>query len=288
MLMSLILGCFLAAPVTGPSATLHTTTAVCLPGMSMAMLLAVVPALRAVLTAYDGWYQPIYMAEENIDPARTLPRAIIGGALLVTALYLMINVAFLRVLPMSVLAASELPAADAARVALPRGGAVLVTVISLLTMLSLFNNNLLSAPRVLLGIGRDGLFTEKAAIVSAGGTPRFALAVTSVIIAVVILSGTFAQIVALIAVLFLVYYLSAFLAVFVLRHREPTLPRPYKAFGYPFSTAVVLVGSVAFLIAAVVEDPRSGIIAAVFLVSCAPLYSLMARGRRLRAAAASV
>jgi basic amino acid/polyamine antiporter, APA family len=288
MLMSLVLGCFLAAPVTGPSATLHTTTAVSLPGMSMAMLLAVVPALRAVLTAYDGWYQPIYMAEENIDPARTLPRAIIGGALLVTALYLMINVAFLRVLPMSVLAASELPAADAARVALPRGGAVLVTVISLLTMLSLFNNNLLSAPRVLLGIGRDGLFTEKAAIVSAGGTPRFALAVTSVIIAVVILSGTFAQIVALIAVLFLVYYLSAFLAVFVLRHREPTLPRPYKAFGYPFSTAVVLVGSVAFLIAAVVEDPRSGIIAAVFLVSCAPLYSLMARGRRLRASAASV
>ena len=288
MLMSLVVGCFLAAPVTGPPATLHTTTAASPPWTSMAMLLAVVPALRAVLTAYDGWYQPIYMAEENIDPARTLPRAIIGGALLVTALYLMINVAFLRVLPMSVLAASELPAADAARVALPRGGAALVTVISLLTMLSLFNNNLLSAPRILLGIGRDGLFTEKAAIVSAGGTPRFALAVTSVVVAVVILSGTFAQIVALIAVLFLVYYVSAFLAVFVLRHREPTLPRPYKAFGYPFSTAVVLVGSVAFLIAAVVEDPRSGIIAAVFLASCAPLYSLMARGRRLRAAAASV
>jgi amino acid transporter len=103
------------------------------------------------------------------------------------------------------------------------------------------------------------------------------------------LPGTVAAaLVALIAVLFLVYYVSAFLAVFVLRHREPTLPRPYKAFGYPFSTAVVLVGSVAFLIAAVVEDPRSGIIAAVFLASCAPLYSLMARGRRLRAAAASV
>ena len=263
MLMSLVVGCFIAPPVTGPTTTLHTTTAASLPWMSVAMLFAAVPALRAVLTAYDGWYQPIYMAEENIDPARTLPRAIIGGALLVTALYLMINLAFLRVLPMSVLATSELPAADAARVALPRGGAEMVTVISLLTMLSLFNNNLLSAPRILLGIGRDGLFTEKAAIVSAGGTPRFALALTSVIVAVVILSGTFAQIVALIAVLFLVYYVSAFLAVFVLRHRDPAAPT-VQSLWLPVLTAVVLVGSVAFLIAAVMEDPRSGIIAAVF------------------------
>src|SRR5665213_3591453 len=103
-------------------------------GMSIAMVIAPVPALRAVLTAYDGWYAPIYMAEENTDPARTLPRAIIGGTLLVVALYLVINAAFLRVLPLPVLAASELPAAAAARVVLPRGGVELVTVISLLTV----------------------------------------------------------------------------------------------------------------------------------------------------------
>jgi APA family basic amino acid/polyamine antiporter len=67
--------------------------------------------------------------------------------------------------------------------------------------------------------------------------------------------------------------------VFVLRNREPTRPRPYKAFGYPFSTAVVLVGSVLFLIAAVVQDPRSGLIAAIFLAVCAPIYAWITRRR---------
>jgi basic amino acid/polyamine antiporter, APA family len=282
-LMILVIGCLVASPAESNAPALAATAA-SLPILSMAMVFAVVPALRAVLTAYDGWYAPIYMAEENRNPARTLPRAIIGGTLLVVALYLLINVAFLRVLPLPVLAASELPAADAARVFLGNGGAELVTVISLLTLLSLLNNMLLTAPRVLFGIGRDGLLMAQTALVSEGGTPRAALALTSLIVVAMILTGTFAQIIALVAVLFLLYYVAAFLAVFVLRYRSPDLPRPYKAWGYPFSTAVVLVGSIAFLVAAILEDPRSGLIAAIFLTGCAPAYTWTARRRRLRAA----
>jgi APA family basic amino acid/polyamine antiporter len=81
---------------------------------------------------------------------------------------------------------------------------------------------------------------------------------------------------------------AAFLTVFVLRYQSPTLSRPYKALGYPFSTAIVLLGSIAFLTAAIAEDPRSGLIAAALLASCAPAYLWTARRRRLRAAAASV
>jgi APA family basic amino acid/polyamine antiporter len=242
-----------------------------------------VPALRAVLTAYDGWYAPIYMAEENADPGRSLPRAIIGGTLLVVALYLLVNVGLLRVLPLPVLAASDLPAAEAAKIILPQGGSEFVTVISILVVLSLLNTNLLMAPRVLFSIGRDGLFTEKATLVSKGGTPRVALALTSVFAVIIILSGSFEQIIALFAVLFLLYYVSAFLAVFVLRHRASTLQRPYKALGYPLSTAIVFLGSIAFLVAAIAEDPRSGMIAAIFLACCVPAYAWMTRIRRLRA-----
>lgn len=282
-LMILVIGCFFAPTFTASTAAPLATTVASHPWMSIAMAFAVVPALRAVLTAYDGWYQPIYMAEENTDPARTLPRALIGGTLLVVALYLLINVALLHVLPLQVLAASELPAAEAARIVLPRGGGTFVTVISLLTVLSLLNNVLLSAPRILFAIGRDGLFTEHAAAVSEGGTPQLALVLTSMIVAIVILTGSFEQIIALSAVLFLVYYVAAFLAVFVLRHRFPDLPRPYRALGYPVSTAVVLTGSVAFLTAAVAEDPRSGLIAAVFLLCCVPAY-WVARSRLFRTA----
>jgi basic amino acid/polyamine antiporter, APA family len=288
LLMILVVCCFIVAPAAAAPAASLAHTAASLPWLSMAMLLAVVPALRAVLTAFDGWYSPIYMAEENTDPVRTLPRAIVGGALLIATLYLLINLALLRALPLPVLAASALPAADAARVVLPRGGAALVTVISLCTMLSLLNNIMLCAPRILFAIGRDGLFTEKAALVSDGGTPRPALLLTSVTVVVVILSGTFEQVIALYAVLFLLCYVSAFLAVFVLRYREPLLPRPFRAIGYPISTAVVLAGSLAFLVGALIEDPRSGVIAAVFVSACAPVYAWLARGRRLRALRAQV
>jgi APA family basic amino acid/polyamine antiporter len=285
-LMIVVIGCILAAPVAAPEVPLANTAA-SFPLMSMAMVFAVVPAMRVIMVSYDGWYTPIYMAEENTNPTRTLPRAIIGGTLLVVVLYLLINAAFLRVLPLSVLATSALPAADAARVALPWGSEKLVTVISLLTVLSMINNLLLTTPRVLFGIARDGLLTEKAAIVSKGGTPRSALLLTSAIVAVLILTGTLEQIIALCAVLFLVYYISAFLAVFVLRYRSPTLSRPYMALGYPFTTAIVLVGSIVFLIAAVAEDPRSGLIGAIFLAACVPAYAWTVRGRRLRAMVAS-
>jgi basic amino acid/polyamine antiporter, APA family len=120
-----------------------------------------------------------------------------------------------------------------------------------------------------------------------GGTPRVALLLTSMLAVVVILLCTFEQIIAMGAVLFLVSYLSAFLAVFVLRYREPALLRPFRAAGYPFTTAVVLVGSVGILIAAALEDPRSARFAALFLGACIPLY-LWARRRGLRAAAAAL
>src|ERR1700736_849327 len=250
MLMVLVVGCFLTTPVATSGAPPPAMSAVSLPLMSLGMLAAVVTALRAVFLTYDGWYSPIYMAEESTQPTLTLPRAIIGGTVLVAAIYVLINIAILRVLPLPVLAASKLPAADAARVVLPHGGAELVTVISLMTVLSLVNATLLMGPRVLLAIGRDGFFTQKADLVSAGGTPQVALGVRSAAAAALILSGTFEQIIAIAAVLFLLNYVSAYVALIVLRRREPAMSRPYRAFGYPFTTGIVLVGCLLLWIAA--------------------------------------
>jgi APA family basic amino acid/polyamine antiporter len=275
MMLVLIVACFYAP--SAPAGAPIPMSATVLPLFSAPMAAVVVTALRAVLVTYDGWYSPIYLAEESTDPTRTLPRAIIGGTLVLTVLYVLINAAVLRVLPLSVLAGSSLPAADAARVVLPRGGAELVTVIALLTVLSLVNAVLLMAPRILLAIGRDGLFTAKAAGVSAGGTPRVALAVSSAAAIALILTGTFEQIVALAAVIFLLTYIAVYAAVFVLRRREPDLPRPYRALGYPFTTGVVLSGCVMVLIAALMEDPRSGVIAAVLIGACALVHGRVAR-----------
>src|SRR4029077_12661568 len=109
MLLMLVVGCFVATPAPTLTAATPADSAASLPFMSMAMVAAIVMALSSVLVAFDGWYGPIYVAEESTDPARTLPRDIIGGTLLVAALYLVINIAFIRILPLQVLAASQLP-----------------------------------------------------------------------------------------------------------------------------------------------------------------------------------
>lgn len=287
MMLILVLACFMTTPAPASAAPLPLSAAA-LPLLSMGMVAALVSAMRAVLLTYDGWYSPIYLAEESTDPGRTLPRALIGGTVVLIVLYVLINAALLRVLPLPALAASDLPAAAAAGIVLPRGGAELVTVISLLTVLSLINATSLMAPRVLLAIGRDGLFTRQAATVSAGGTPRLALAVSSAGAIALILSGTFEQIIAIATVLFLINYVASYLAVFVLRRREPGLPRPYRAFGFPYTTGIVLAGCVLALMAAVAENPYSALAAGLLLAVCAPIYGWVARRRRLAQGRAGV
>ena len=283
LFLVLVAGCLLiapAAPATPASGALAGQHA------QAATLLAAIPAVRALLTAYDGWYAPLYMAEENVDAARTLPRAIIGGALLVVALYLAYNLALLRVLPLTVLAASPLPAAAAAGVLLRGAGAVFVTVTAMLTVLSLINSNMLITPRVLYALARDGWIPAGLAAVSERGTPRPAVAMTVVAAATMILSGTFNQIIAVFAVLILSYYVSAFLAIFVLRRRAPRQPRPYRIPGYPVTPLVVLLATLAILAGAVIDDLRSAVIAVGFVAACVPAYLWAARARSRRLATA--
>jgi APA family basic amino acid/polyamine antiporter len=280
MLLVLVIGCFFAPPAAPSTVPPPITSAAALPLWSLGMLAAVVTALRAVFLTYDGWYSAIYMVEESTQPTRTLPRALIGGTVLVAGMYVLINVAMLRVLPLPVMAGSDLPAADVARLVLPKGGAALVTVISLMTVVSLVNATLLMAPRILFAIGRDGMFTRKATDVSAGGTPRVALALTGLGAAGFILSGSFQEIVAIASVLFLLVYVSAYSAVVVLRFTEPEVERPYRSWGFPFTTGIVLLGCMFLWVAAVLEDHRSGYFAAVLVGASIPVYLWLANRRR--------
>ncbi len=147
----------------------------------------------------------------------------------------------------------------------PAWSGTFVTVLSLFTLLSLMNAVLLGAPRIIFGIGRDGLFSRRATEVGAGGTPRVALLFTAVGVAAFITSGKFEEIIAVTSILLAVLYFVNYLALIVLRVREPDLPRPFRAWGYPVTTGLVLVGSLLFLIAAVHDDHATAMRAAVFL-----------------------
>jgi basic amino acid/polyamine antiporter, APA family len=244
-------------------------------------LVPIVAALRAIVVTYDGWYEAIYFTEEDTDTARHLPRAMIGGVLIVLALYLLMNLAFLHVLSIPALAASTLPAADAARLVIAHGSGTFITVLALLTLLSLINAVLLGAPRILLAIARDGILGARTAQVGPGGTPRPALLITAATTALFILSGKFEDIIAVAAILVAALYCVNYVAVIVLRIREPQLRRPFRAWGYPVTTLAVLTGSFLFLIAASHDDPSSTLRAAILLAVAIPAYLFLRRRQRV-------
>ena len=272
-----------AAFFMGGSPTADATPISAAPTAATGLLAAFVIAMQGVIYTYDGWYAAIYFSEENKSPSVSLPKSMISAVLLVTVIYLLINAALVYVLPLDRLAASELPVADVAEVAFGPNGKIVMTVFAIVALLSILNSNLLSGPRIIFAMARDGLLFRKAAEVNEGGTPAVALAISVLCGVPLILLGSFDTLLAINAFTFILLYLSGFTALIVLRRREPDLERPFRAWGYPWTTIVVILGSVAFLVGAVLGDTMNALYALMLIAACYPLY-LVAKwlsGRRL-------
>jgi APA family basic amino acid/polyamine antiporter len=214
-------------------------------------------ALQSVVITYGGWQSGLYFAEEDRDPGRNVPRSMIGGVVAVLVVYLLVNVALLRLLPLGDLARSTLPAADAAQVLVGPRGSAIITVLSIVSLPPMLNAVLMIGTRILFAMGRDGLVWRRAASVNARGTPTTAMLATTVVALVLVATGTFQRLVAVVAFYLAANYVICCLALIVLRRREPQLARPYRAWAYPWSAALVLVGGAAFLAGATVGDPMN-------------------------------
>jgi APA family basic amino acid/polyamine antiporter len=218
-------------------------------------------ALQAIVITYAGWQSPLYFIEEDRDPARNLPRTMIGGVLSVIAIYLLVNLALLKVLPMSELAGATLPAADAARVIAGAHGRNLIILLSVISLVPLLNAVLMMGTRVIFAMGRDQLFWSRTSSVNPGGTPDTATLLTAVVAVGLIATGTFQRLIAMTSFFLAANYSLCCLALVVLRRREPELPRAYQAWGYPWSVWLVTAGGVIFLLGMLSADVFNGLAA---------------------------
>jgi APA family basic amino acid/polyamine antiporter len=242
----------------------------------LALVTAFVLALQAVIYTYDGWTGPVYFTEEVQEPGRAIPRALLAGVLLIIAMYLLVNVALLHVVPVSRLAGEQFAAGAVANVIAGEGGEALLQLLMLVSLLSAINANHLMASRVLFAMSRDGLFSQRAAIVNDGGTPTVALFLSALVAILFIVFGrTFEQVITVLAFFFIANYTLSFVSLFLLRRREPQRPRPYRAWGYPWTTAVALAGSIAFLGGAIAGDTRNSVFALLLLAASYPLFRFM-------------
>lgn len=246
-------------------------------GGGVSLLAGFVLSAQAVIYAYDGWSAPVYFSEELDDPARQIPRAMFGGLLSVVAIYMLVNIAFLYVLPLSAFSGSPLAAATVARAIFGSAGDTVVRIVVVLALPSAVNACLLMASRVLYGMSRDGLGVAIGTRVNKGGTPTVALWASAAVALAMIASGTFETVIAIAAFFFVMQYTVSFFSLFVLRRREPTLPRPYRAKWHPWTTGLVLVGSLAFLASAVASDRQNSLWALGIVVVSYPVFLLRRR-----------
>ncbi len=242
-----------------------TAGAALAPPQGSALAIGAVLALQAVITTFDGWSSPVYFAEEFSEPSRDLPRSLIGGVLAVLVLYLLINAALLHVLPISLLSQANLPAADAARSVFGQRGGQVISAIALLSLLGLINTVVMAAPRILFGLSRDQLMPAALSRVNPGGTPTAALLVTSACAGLLVLTGSFDHLLGIGAFLYVGLPLSGIASQLWLRRQQPELPRPFQSWGYPVTPWLVGMGSLAFLIGALISDTGDSLLALALL-----------------------
>ncbi|HKM83395.1 MAG TPA: APC family permease [Candidatus Acidoferrum sp.] len=239
-----------------------------------ALIAAFLFGIQATIYTYDGWDGVIYFGDEIKNPGYLVPRAIFASLFSIVAIYLLINAAVLYVLPMSEIAGNNFSLGLAAqRVFGPHGDTVFRSIMVLALFSSLNALHLMGA-RVIYAMSRDGLFFRGVSRINKGGTPTLGL-LLSALVGVAFAVFSFERVIAMLAFFFVTNYLLSFTSMFLLRLREPGMPRPYRAWGYPWTTALALLGSIGFLIEAVREDRTNSIFTLIALACSYPVYRVL-------------
>ncbi|MET0624320.1 MAG: amino acid permease [Pyrinomonadaceae bacterium] len=252
---------------------------------SPALAGALAGGLVAAFFSYGGWWDLSKLGGEVRDPARNLPRALTLGVLVVTAVYVLTSAAFVYlVAPERVTSGEEFAAQAGEALFGPAGGLVftLVVVVAVAGSLAAFT---MSAPRVYFAMARDGLFLRWAARLDPRtGTPSRAILIQAVLACVLVLWGTFDEIISYFMFAVVLFIALAAAGLFVLRRREPRAP--YLTPLYPVTPAVYILLSAALLVLLAAGRPRQALSGIAVVALGLPVYYLFFRGRAAAAAEA--
>ena len=213
-------------------------------------------AMIAVLWTYEGWYFLTYASGEIKDPQRNVPRALFGGIVVLIAVYVLVNVAYLQALTIDEMKGTARIAERAATALIGPAGAAFI---ALTVVVSTFGNNgsaLLAGSRLLFAMACDGVFLPIASRVHPRyRTPHIAIVALSGWAMLLALSGTYEQLFTYVMFASILFNVAAGVALFRLRRIMPDRPRPYRTWGYPFVPVAFILGSSAFVFNTLRERP---------------------------------
>ena len=241
---------------------------------------ALVAGYQLVRGAYAGWEAPVYFTEENAQPSRSIPRALMLGLALTVVLYVGVNAALFWAIGLSGVAREVEPfttVLDLFGGPLP---SILFAFGAMITVASCANANIMSAPRILFALSRDKLLPRILQTVNAGGSPSIAFLISAVFSVALAATGSFSLVFGLIGTLNSLAGLLVGVSLFVLRFREPDLERPFRAWFYPVLPALAVVIDAVLLVLFLGVDVKGAYFAIGLSALCVP-FALIAR-RTLR------
>lgn len=242
------------------------------------LIKAMFAALLAAFWAYEGWNTVGFIGGEIKDPNRNLPLALFSGMMIIIGAYAIVNFTYLYVLPIDQLVGVHQAQNEIAAVAVVRHfaggtGAMLISVIILITTLGCTNATILMPPRVYYAMAKDGLFFPRAAEIHPKyHTPNPALWMQGVWACLLVLSGSFDQLTDMLIFAAFFFYGALAFGVFLLRRREPDTPRPYKVWGYPVVPALFVLFCAALIVITCINHPREAGLGTVLMLTGVPMY----------------
>ncbi len=241
--------------------------------VSVSTVSGAVTGMIGVLWAYEGWQYVTFSAGETVEPQRIFGRGIVIGTALLIGIYVLANVGYFSVLGVDGVAASSRVATDAANAVLgPVAGKVLAGVI-LVSIFSAANGLTLTLPRLFFAMANDRVFFAKLATVHPRfGTPAAAILGTAAWSAVLVLSGSFEQLLTYVVFMSWLWFALAALAIFAYRRRAPDAPRPFSTPCYPLTPLLFIAAALVIVVNTIVAQPMQSIVGLGFALLGVPAY----------------
>ena len=237
-----------------------------------------VTAMIGVLWAYEGWQYVTFSAGETVDPQRVFARGVVAGTAALIGIYVFANVGYFHALGVAGVASSAHVASDAAHVVLGATAAKIVSAVILVSIFSAANGLTLTLPRLFFAMARDRVFFARlAAVQPTYGTPAAAIVSTALWSAVLVLSGTFEQLLTYVVFMSWLWFALAAAAIFVSRRRDPGAARPFRTPGYPITPIAFILAALLIVVNTVIVHPVQSTIGLGFALLGVPAYRVWHR-----------
>ncbi len=241
-----------------------------------AALAAVSAAMVGSIFSSDAWNNVTFIAGEVKDPKRNIGLSLFFGTLIVTVVYVLANLVYVAVLPLTEIATADKDrvAVAASQVIFGNAGTIIIALMIMVSTFGCNNGLILAGARVYHTMANDGLFFKKTATLNKHAVPEFGLWIQCIMASILCLSGKYGQLLDMISFVVVIFYMLTIFGIYILRSKMPNAERPYKAFGYPYLPALYILMGLTFCTLLILYKQEFVWVGLGIMLSGVPIYYL--------------